>query len=68
MLKKSLEFQNLQTLAASVLPFAALLIARVVSPIWEAVAEYAPGKNANLTLPSGPQSTAYLVSYPQQRR
>ena len=68
MLKRSLDIQNLQTLAASVIPFAALLIARVVSPIWEAATAYAPGKNANLTLPSGPQSTAYLVSYPQQRR
>ena len=68
MLKKGLEIQNLQTLAASVIPFAALLIARVVSPIWQAVAEYAPGQSANLTLPSGPQSTAYLVSHPQQRR
>ena len=68
MLKKSLDIQNLQTLAASVIPFAALVIARVISPIWQAVAEYAPGKNANLTLPSGPQSSAYLVSFPQQRR
>ena len=68
MLKKSLEISNLQTLAASVIPFAALFIARIVSPIWRAAADNAPGKNANLMLPSGPQSTAYLVSHPQQRR
>ena len=68
MLKKSLDLQNLQTLAASVIPFVALFIAKVVSPIWEAAVAYAPGKNANLTLPSGPQSTAYLVAHPQQRR
>ena len=68
MLKKSLEISNLQTLAASIIPLAALFSAKVVSPIWEAAAEYAPGKNANLTLPSGPQSTAYLVAHPQQRR
>jgi hypothetical protein len=66
--KKNLNIQNLQTLAASALPFAALFIAKIISPIWEAAVAYAPGKNANLTLPSGPQSTAYLVSYPQQRR
>jgi len=68
MLKKSLEIQNLQTLAASALPVAALLITKIISPIWQAVAENAPGKNANFTLPSGPQSTAYLVSQPQHRR
>ena len=67
MLKKSLEVSNLQTLAASVIPFATLLIARIFSPIWEAATAYAPGKHANLTLPSGPQSTAYLVSHPQKR-
>jgi hypothetical protein len=67
MLKKSLDLQNLQTLAASVIPFVALFIAKVVSPIWEAATAYAPGKNANLTLPSGLQSTAYLVSHPQKR-
>ena len=68
MFKKNLDIQNLQTLAASALPLTALFIAKIVSPIWEAVAAYAPGKNANLMLPSGPQSTAYLVSHPQQRR
>lgn len=67
-MKKSLEIQNLQTLAASAVPFITLLVARVFTPIWQAAAENAPGKNANLTLPSGPQSTAYLVSFPQQRR
>jgi hypothetical protein len=67
MLKKSLDTQNLQTLAASALPFVALFIAKIVSPIWQAAAAYAPGQNANLLLPSGPQSTAYLVSHPQRR-
>ena len=68
MLKKSFEIQNLQTLTASALPLAALLIAQIISPIWQAVTENAPGKNSQLLLPSGPQSTAYLVSHPQHRR
>ena len=67
MFNKSLDIQNLQTLAASALPFAALFIARIVAPIWRAAADNAPGKNVNLLLPSGPQSTAYLVSHPQKR-
>jgi len=67
MFKKNLDIQNLQTLAASALPFAALFIARILSPIWQAIADNAPGKNVNLTLPSGPQSTAYLVSHPLKR-
>jgi len=68
MLQKNLEFQNLQILTASAIPFVAMLITRIISPIWQAVSENAPGKNANFTLPSGPQSTAYLVSHPQHRR
>ena len=68
MLKKSLEIQNLQTLAASAVPFITLFVARLLSPIWQAAAENAPAKNANFTLPSGPQSTAYLVSHPQHHR
>ena len=68
MLKNNLEFQNLQILAASAIPFVAMLITQIISPIWRLVAENEPGNHAHLTLPSGPQSTAYLVSFPQQRR
>ena len=66
MLKNNLEFQNLQILAASAIPFVAMLITQIVSPIWRLVAEGEPGKQANLLLPSGPQSTAYLVAHPQK--
>ena len=68
MLKKSLQIQDLQTLGASVIPLATLLVTRILSPIWRTAAENAPGKNANLLLPTGVQSTSYLVSHPQQRR
>ena len=68
MLKKNLEIQNLQTLGASVIPFAVLLITRVISPIWQAVADNAPGKNSQLMLPTSAQSTAYHIAHPGQRR
>ena len=68
MLKKSLEIQNLQTLTASVIPFAVLLVTRVLSPIWQAVADNAPGENSPLLLPTSAQSTAYHISFPGQRR
>jgi hypothetical protein len=68
MLKKSLEIQNLQTLTASVIPFVALFVARVISPLWQAVADSAPGNNNAYLLPTSAQSTAYHVSFPGQRR
>ena len=68
MLKKSLDFQSLQTLSASVIPFAALLVARVLSPLWQAVADSAPGKNAPYLLPTSAQSTAYHIAHNGQRR
>ena len=68
MFKKSLEIQNIQTLTASVIPFAVLLVSRVLSPIWQAVADNAPGNNSQLLLPTSAQSTAYHVAFPGQRR
>jgi hypothetical protein len=68
MFKNSFENQNLQTLAANAIPLVTVLLIRFISPIWQAFVENAPGKNSPLLLPSGPQSTAYLVSHPQRHR
>lgn len=68
MLKINLQIPDLEVLTATIVPFLTLLLVQIISPVWRAVTDNAPGRNANLLMPTSVQSTAYTVMHPRQRR
>ena len=68
MFKNNIQMQDLQVLTATIVPFLTLLLVQTIAPVWRVVADNAPGRNANLLMPTSAQSTAYTVMHPQQRR
>ena len=70
MLKKILSInpQEVKFLGSAVLPFAAMAVSKVFSPILKSVVKSAPGTHAPLAVPVSPQGTGYFVKHPDSYR
>jgi len=62
MIKKIINVQNVKILGALVLPFAAMVMAKLTPDVLKPALK--PIKSGdNLLMPTGPQSTGYFVSH-----
>ena len=68
MTTKGFNFQDIKILGSSVVPFIALAVSQVLSPILQSASRNAPWSQASVTVPTSAQGTGYFVKYPDSCR